>query len=339
MGGVMNVHKAVLVLALMLCLAMPSAATILVVDINPGNTAHYSSLAAAMSAASAGDTILVIGSLDSYGRLTLNKKLYLFGPGYLLASNPETQASKIPASASFTFNAGSAGSVVCGFGMNSELVVNTDNITIKRNYWNFGSGGQSHVSVTGTCSNIIIKQNYILNSNSYPAVFCKNTASNVVISNNYLFSSGSGKVLNLENGGGPYYVDNNVMYGDIRAYGATFTNNIWRNDGALTEGSNAYEYNLCAGTQFPDANGNQLSVDMGTVFVGTGTADAKWQLVADSPAEGAGLGGVDCGMFGGNDPYVLSGIPPIPTITHFFAPATASQASGLDVQLKAKARN
>ncbi|MFH0882855.1 MAG: right-handed parallel beta-helix repeat-containing protein, partial [bacterium] len=73
--------------------------------------------------------------------------------------------------------------------------------------------------------------------------------------------------------------------------------------------------------------------------VGTGSTDSQWQLAVDSPAEGVGVGGVDCGMFGGNDPYVLSGIPPIPTITHFFAPSTASQASGLNVELKAKARN
>jgi hypothetical protein len=31
-----------------------------------------------------------------------------------------------------------------------------------------------------------------------------------------------------------------------------------------------------------------------------------------SPGLGAGFGGTDCGIFGGAEPYVLSGIPPIP---------------------------
>ncbi|MFH0883739.1 MAG: hypothetical protein V2A56_12190, partial [bacterium] len=128
----MKVYQVIAVSALVLSLVIPCAAEILVVDNNPGNTAHYSTLAAAMSAASAGDTLLVVGSPDSYGRLNLSKRLVLFGPGYLLTSNGETQASKLQAQASFTFNGGSEGSVVCGFYMNEQLQINVSNITIKR---------------------------------------------------------------------------------------------------------------------------------------------------------------------------------------------------------------
>lgn len=332
----MKLHRALPIAALSLLLAFPCAASILVVDNNPGNTAHYSSLSAAMSAATAGDTILVIGSPDSYGRLTLNKQLVLFGPGYLLTSNPETQASKITAKASFTFNSGSEGSVVCGFEMNEFTPINTSNITIKRNYWNFTYG--AGIIQVGSGSNVVIKQNYI--SNTYPgysAISTSSSVSNVVIANNYIYSGGF--ALQLSGDGGPYYVENNVFIGKLELYNATLTGNIWKDDNVLSGSNNTYEYNLCAGTQFPDANGNQLSVDMSTVFIGTGSADARWQLLEGSPAIGAGPGGIDCGMFGGSDPYVLSGIPPIPTITHFIAPSTASQASGLDVELKAKARN
>ena len=53
---------------------------------------------------------------------------------------------------------------------------------------------------------------------------------------------------------------------------------------------------------------------MATVFVDySGTLgksdDAKWKLKAGSPAIGAGVSGVDCGVFGGVTPYVLSGVP------------------------------
>ena len=40
----------------------------------------------------------------------------------------------------------------------------------------------------------------------------------------------------------------------------------------------------------------------------------------------------------GPDPYVLSGIPDIPTIYSFFAPDGASEENGLPVEIKIKAR-
>jgi hypothetical protein len=80
--------------------------------------------------------------------------------------------------------------------------------------------------------------------------------------------------------------------------------------------------NLCSGTQLPAGNNNQLNVSMSDVFVCwsscTGySSDGRYQLKAGSPAIGAGSNGEDCGMFGGNDPYVLSGLPAIPAIYYF----------------------
>ncbi len=92
-------------------------------------------------------------------------------------------------------------------------------------------------------------------------------------------------------------------------------------------------------TQFGATNGNQQNVDMATVFIGTGSTDGKWQLKGGSPAIGTGTGGQDIGAFGGPSPYVLSGIPPIPTIYDVVAPTVGTQQSGLPVRIKAKSRN
>jgi hypothetical protein len=54
---------------------------------------------------------------------------------------------------------------------------------------------------------------------------------------------------------------------------------------------------------------------------------------------GAGFGGVDVGIFGGPEPYVLSGIPPIPTIYFLTAPAIGEKNTGLPVQIKVKSNN
>jgi hypothetical protein len=99
------------------------------------------------------------------------------------------------------------------------------------------------------------------------------------------------------------YVQNNIFRGEVFVYGS---NNIVSNN----------------------------VTDNGQVFVGTGSTDGQWQLKPGSPAIGAGVGGVDCGMFGGDSPYVLSGIPSIPTIYFFNAPLEGGNQ--LPVQIKIK---
>ena len=113
---------------------------------------------------------------------------------------------------------------------------------------------------------------------------------------------------------------------------STFGNNIIYS-GTLTL-TNCDPYNcICNEDQCGTENGNQANVDMIAVFVPSGTTDGQWQLRNGSPAIGAGLGGVDCGMFGGTDPYVLSGIPDIPMITSLYVPSRANPTDGLDVKI------
>ena len=73
---------------------------------------------------------------------------------------------------------------------------------------------------------------------------------------------------------------------------------------------------------------------MSTVFVGTGSTDGQWKLIAGSTAIGAGVNGEDCGMFGGSNSYVLSGLPAIPAIYFFTAPAEGGNQ--LPVKIKVK---
>ena len=101
--------------------------------------------------------------------------------------------------------------------------------------------------------------------------------------------------------------------------------------------------NVVAGTQVDTSNNNQSNVDMNTVFVdfdGTGgySTDGKWQLAPGSPALGAADDGGDCGIFGGQEPYVLSGLPRIPAIFFYRGPGTGNDA-GLPVQIKIMSHN
>ena len=75
---------------------------------------------------------------------------------------------------------------------------------------------------------------------------------------------------------------------------------------------------------------------MSSVFLASGTSDGIWQIDPAGPAAGTGTFGIDIGMFGGITPYILSGIPEIPTIYQFYGPSNASQT--LQIQAKIKSR-
>ena len=80
---------------------------------------------------------------------------------------------------------------------------------------------------------------------------------------------------------------------------------------------------------------------MDDVFLGPegNSTDGQWQLAQGSPAIGAGISGEDAGMFGGDAPYVLSGIPGIPRITFVSVPASGAFPDGLPVTVRARVDN
>jgi hypothetical protein len=151
----------------------------------------------------------------------------------------------------------------------------------------------------------------------------------------YVQQSG-GNTVNGLNSSTNIILENNIMLKGMDIYNAAITNNILVDGGYNGSATNTVQYNICNGTQFPANGYNQQNVNMSTVFLGTGSTDGQWQLAPGSPAIGTGVGGTDIGMYGGVDPYVLSGIPAIPTIYQFFGSNAGSQS--LPVELKIKAR-
>ncbi|MFZ4772097.1 MAG: hypothetical protein ACOYLO_18080, partial [Ferruginibacter sp.] len=101
---------------------------------------------------------------------------------------------------------------------------------------------------------------------------------------------------------------NNVVSGYVSTYNGSpcginienfvVQNNIFSTMDFATN-NNDYSFNIANNTAFGNQNGNQQNVDMGTVFLYTGSSDGQYQLKEGSPAIGAGTGGADCGAFGG----------------------------------------
>ena len=111
--------------------------------------------------------------------------------------------------------------------------------------------------------------------------------------------------------------------------------------GTNTFSNNMVANNVCSGLQFPAPN-NLQNVDMNLVFdLSDPSFDGKYRLIDDptNPAIGYGLTGIDCGMFSGPDPYRLSGIPNVPAVYQFFAPATGSVTGGLPTDIKIKSNH
>jgi hypothetical protein len=299
----------------------------------PGINANFSTLVAAYNGSSAGDTIYLEGTGIPYVPPdTIKKKLIIIGPGYFLSDNDSTQANKAPASIYIiTFGRGSDGSVITGINITYIIYISDcSNITVQRNYI---AQNVYFYNYRNNITNILIKQNFI-NGSIYQNSGTK-AITNLFILNNYI------QTVHLENVSTTPIIMNNVIYSNYYMYNAEYFNNINTYSGyVLAGGSNNNFYNNIFAAGGTDANGNKYGINMSNVFVGTpNSQDGQYRLKTGSPAKAAGYGGVDCGMFGNSQPYVLSGIPQVPHIFDAKVENAGSSGTGLPVRLKAKSLN
>jgi hypothetical protein len=353
----MKSRRLLLVLLFISSAGIVSSQNIKRVDANTANGAPYTTLQAAHDAASAGDTIHLAGAASGYGSANITKPVIIIGPGILLGENPETQVVKSSARmlAAIAFKAGSNGSVIMGVffdftGNNILLDGGIGNIVIKRNQ--FRGQVQFNTAVNSALSNITIAQNYFA---TFPfSTSFSQTNNNILLLNNFIGGTINGlnsSSLTIKNNvittadpsftstSSQVVANSTIQNNIIRITNVSPANNLGSNNSFTNNITNVSA--AIHGT----ADGNQAAVDLTTVFdvdpaaalpAGKST-DGRWKLKAGSPAIGAGSAGEDCGMFGGIDPYVLSGLPPIPAIYEIAAPSTASQSGGLNVTIKAKA--
>ena len=322
--------KFVLLSAITLFIATQANAKIWRVNNQAGTSADFISMSTAVGHASvvSGDTIYIEPSATSYGSFTITKQLVFIGNGYLLDSanngNAGLQENANESVFSYAYlNAGSEGSAFIGLYISGYLYFNgissTANVVIEKCKFNSQPFYQSGVA---TYDNIVIRKcffTYIYNIdifnttnvtvnnltiencvfNGYPRIGINSASTNVVFRNNTAdYFSGTS-----------VYVANNIFLNNTSS---TFNSCVVKN--------NLFVYNQAGVTVGPlNVNGNNLvSQTRANLIADVGSDDAKYMLAAGSPAIGGGvdLGGTkpDCGAFGGNDPYVLSGIPNIPTI-------------------------
>lgn len=307
-----------------------------------------------------GDTIHVEQSATSYGNCTFTKKLVLIGSGYFLADNPQTQVltSQNSKVGSLTFhNTLSAGSSIWGI-ETEHIYAGVNDLTIARCFINTGTLFLSKQSTTIT--GVKVFGNFFLtyyNTASVEAYQTPGAGNTVDFYDNIFYSNwGSSAAVYLPNhfGGlfknntlfspnnysmqlGNYYVVNNILHG-----------------GAATLNNCVVEYNISTNAnQTTAANGSGNTFSNNTVVAnwaamqtagGASSVDKDkyYVLLAGSPALTAGKPlasggtGTQCGAFAGENPYVLSGLPPVPNIFQFDIQSIPAGATTINATVSSK---
>ena len=344
--------KKLITLSLIVFIAIHAQAKVWRINNTPGVTADFTSGAAALASGSVvnDDTLYFEASAISYTNITLSKRLVLIGAGYFLSganSNLNLQAN--PNSVFFAGNtiildSTCSGSVIMGLddlkitpSSAATLGSATDNITITRcgniqllNFFGFTPNSK----MTGWK----INKCYI-NSISLAAFVVQNweITNNIII--NQADISNTGNLNNL--------VRNNVFRGGITLFSGYFSNNIITPN-TFTATNFTIKNNISTGNNLPPGNGNVNNSTDAILFQGlTGNStDGQWRLKTGgtNPAIGGGetISTItpDCGTYGTADPYVLSGIPAIPTIYLLTVPASvASNAPTMPITISTKSNN
>ncbi len=331
----------------------------------------FQTIQGAVNNAANKDTIHIEGSVAAYdASVTItNKKLYIFGPGFDLTANPETQHLKQSAKVkAFNFITGSNGSVLAGVeqtGTSDIITINADtikivncrlynieikndkalqNIDIRKCWMNNGTIKSSGTSVV---NNLNITNNFFGN---VPAT--GNPTANFEVINLHV---------NIK-----ALIANNTFYGGFKiTFGTSPSNNDKINSGirvtnnvffstttvGLTNPASQDQYTRNVLNKVDNMGGIQTGVHNNTVpsqtavldwFSGSGginTVDKYFTAKEGSPSpirDAAPTTGDQLGMYGGMSPYVLSGMTNIPSVYEIVMPAEVS-SDGFDVTVKVKA--
>jgi len=341
----------IFILSAILCIGA-NAQGIVTVNNNADFPADYDDLQAAIDDVNNGTIILVSGSGDSYGNITVDKQLAIYGPGYFLGDNEEpwTQASTSQADlGTLTFAQGSSGTILAGMYVNSTTTIQeTSNVILKNN-----ALGQIVSNASTAASNITIEGNYLYSGSNLIVV----NTSGLVFRNNLIVHNSSVYMAYNNSQISGLVIENNTFYLtstiniNIFASGATFRDNIIVNNQEIEITFNpahlpsSVNNNISTEAtlledlpnNISDANPTELFIDWENPALYS--QDYIFTLAADSPAVSYGSNGQDVGCFGGDHSYRLSGISDIPHIFFLDVPNAGSAVDGLEIRVKAKANN
>ncbi|MCB0572459.1 MAG: hypothetical protein KDC66_21975 [Phaeodactylibacter sp.] len=340
-----------------------------------GIPVDFTSLQAAINAASAGDILMVYPSQISYGNITLNKPLEIIGLGFQPDIN--TQPTLEIATEGFgtilsgiTVQAGADGGSLSSMDVPTVSISGVAGFTVERcRVRQLSASASANLSVSGSYFTSITFNNgcaggcYNLKLTQVAGAMIEN---NIFDFYNQYTQEGPqglfGDNISISSDCSAIIIQHNIFQDFVNTYNSEVLNNVF------LAGSNCNDFNgflgNCSGTSNANVVGSNNSVhdnvfvagvsalypgnttDVGAsaIFVGYPNAnghsfDLRFQLAPGSPAAGAGMSGVDCGVFGGPRPYKASGIYNRPLIYELDAGQEGQQGGNLNVTIKVRSEN
>ena len=304
---------------------------------NPVVGTDYSDLQSAHDSASAKDTIMIYPGSWS---CNVSKKLIFIGPGYFLTGAGANAGLQNITGAVNAF-------IQLLNGADSSIFEGIDALTIRPYYDHEVSKiiiRRCHGTVytnTKPMSNWIISQCFLDNIATYwsGCTFVNLTVSNSYIENfsfeNNFAHTGQFNNCILVNGtlgNGGFLLKNTILIGQHGSDGnCVYQNSMGRSD----------SYPIPTGNSNKNITYANMvdSVFVGYAIQGAYSNDGIYVLKTTSPAKGAGVGGTDMGMFGGTNPYKLSGIPKIPAFYKLTAPSNTTSTNPYTVTFSVRSNN
>lgn len=319
------------------------------VNNNSTKKANFVDINAAMASADvvAGDTLYLDPGSVLASEQTISKAVTVIGTGYFL------QNGMVAATINNRVRIKAEGTKLNGVYVNGEVWIEANNITLERCKINCRV-----YAYNGTRYGLTVLQCFINNpnyENSIEGQFRNATIKNNIIISSYTYLSYSTAIFNVHDSeiANNYLAVNNTRYNREVLYNVTNSqiyNNIIRhakdpnlifaNSGAAN--NNSIYNNVITAADSTYTNVKDIvylgSADMSSVFA-PGISDAAYRLKEDSPAKGAGFGGVDCGPYAGATPYVESGLPLYHPYIKKAVVAGKSVNGVVDVELNIKMQN
>lgn len=341
------------------CAAFAATAATITVSNNaslPGSCGQYTTIAAAISAATSGDTILIQGSPTAYNENpTTTKSLTFIGAGY----NPQsTSGYHTILNGQITFGNNTSNSAVIGIENVGIVFTNNfavSNFLISRCLLNSGanafSGGGS-IAVNGVIIEHCIIFGNMIQLSDFPAI----VRNCIFMSAGYINGLGSGTAVhtiknNLWLCYNPFanvrncLVENNIFFNclpDNTTLNCTFNNNYVYGVSTLPFGSNIGSGNIT------NQNNNYATFTACGQITGLSyILSTDWRPLNTSACYNGGTDGKDIGPTGGTNsiylyptPYPLTGEPATPQVQTISIPVSSVPAGGtLNINVKARKQN
>lgn len=313
--------------------------------------AQYTTVAAAITASVAGDTIYIHGSVAQYPNFTVNKiNLTFIGAGYApVKDNPlATNLNVVYLDTTGNNQTGRGAkfiglniyNIAVGSNWGGSTAAKNKNVVVSRCRINYIAVSGDNWTITNNVIESYISidshASILVANNIFDNAYVNNSSQSSVIITNNLFYKGY-CLSNVTNSS----FNNNILFGTNVAYYTNNQNNVMNNN--LTY---AIFGITGSGETLPTANNsgasNITNTDpMFTYELSTGSTtfslDYDFTLQAGSPAIGTANDSGDIGIYGGPYPWVdATGMSNLPFVDHLNISSVVPQNGNINVDVKAK---